>query len=122
MKKSGLRDSPLFSKMSGLEKQPKKDKVQKAVSKKKESTRIYSSELIESIRKDVRDIGKEATTHRLSIKERKALLEIVYNLRMNDIRITENEITRIALNFLIRDYTDRKHNSLLASMIDVLND
>ena len=106
MKKSGLRDSPLFSKRSGLEKLPKKGKVQKAVPKKKESTSIYSSEMIESIRKDVREIGKEATTHRLTIKERKALLEIVYNLRMHGIRITENEITRIALNFLIWDYKD----------------
>jgi len=122
MKKSGLRDSPLFIKMSSLDKPLKKTKAQKAVPKQIESASIYPAELIDSIRKAVRKTGKEATTHRLSVKERKALLEIVYQYKIQDIHTTENEITRIALNFLIQDYKDRKHDSLLANVIDVLNE
>ena len=130
MKPSGLGDSPLFLKSSVVNKTQKKleppknvsQKVDQGKEDKKENKISYPKELINCIRKRVKETGKEATTHRLSINERKALLEIVYHYKLQGIRTNENEIARIALNFLIQDYKERKQDSLLARVIAALND
>ena len=127
MKQSGLGDSPLFLKASAVNNSPKKIEPpkktsQKVVQNNEKDIIPYSKELVGCIRKHVKETGKEATTHRLSVKERKALLEIVYHYKLQGIRTNENEIARISLNFLIQDYKERKQDSLLARVIAALND
>jgi len=122
MKRSGLGGSPLFIKIAKPNKPPSNTETHMAVPKKKENKDIYTVELVDRIRRNVRENGKEATTHRLSVRERKSLLEIVYHYKLQGIRTNENEIARISLNFLIQDYKERKQHSLLARVIAALND
>ncbi len=56
---------------------------------------------IEIVRKGVKQLGKEAATYRFTIEEKRALADIVYNLKTKGIRSSENELTRIAINYLV---------------------
>lgn len=60
--------------------------------------------IIETIRKAVRGVGKEAGTFRFSAEEKKALLELDYMYRLQGHKTSENELTRIAVNFILEDY------------------
>ncbi len=80
------------------------------------------SDLIESVRRAVREPGKEAATHRFSLAEKRAVADIVYTYKQQGIRTSENEITRIAINTLIEDYRRNGENSLLAQMLAKLNE
>jgi len=123
VKTSGLADSPLFLKPN-TENDPIENKL-------KEKNRIQPSNhvtlksrhhetMIASISKATREIGKEASTYRLTNKEKTALVEIIYHFRMRNVRLTENEIARIALNFIIDDFKYQKKDSILARVIDYL--
>ncbi|MHA2231285.1 MAG: hypothetical protein ACXAB4_02215 [Candidatus Hodarchaeales archaeon] len=76
---------------------------------------------IEIIRKAVKDYGKEAATHRFTQDEKKAIAEIIFNFNGMDIKTSENEITRIAVNFVIRDYKENGNKSILAMVLNALN-
>ncbi len=77
---------------------------------------------IELIRKAVRQFGKEAATYRFTRDEKRALADIVYACRSKDIRTSENELTRIAVNFIIQDYLENKHESILTRVLERLNE
>ncbi len=81
----------------------------------------YNQDLIESIRKAVKGLGKEAATYRFTAEEKKSLADIVYQYRGQKIRTSENEITRIAINNLVEDYRQNGKNSVLARVINSLN-
>jgi hypothetical protein len=55
-------------------------------------------DILDVVRKAVRQIGKEAATHRFTLDEKNSLAEIEYTYRRQGIRTSENEITRIAIN------------------------
>src|SRR5713101_190353 len=55
---------------------------------------------IEGVRKAVKQLGKEAATYRFTIDEKRALADIVYSLKTKGVRSSENELTRIAINYL----------------------
>lgn len=78
-------------------------------------------ELIEAIRLAVRELGKEAATYRFTPDEKKALGDIIYAYKGRGIRTSENEITRIGVNYLIEDYRQNGANSLLATVLERLN-
>src|SRR2546430_14442599 len=61
---------------------------------------------IETIRKAVKHLGKEAATYRFTQEEKMALSDIVYTYKGQGVRTSENEITRIAINFLVEDYKE----------------
>ena len=122
MKRSGLGASPLFIKGDISNQSAKKLAAHHNAAEIKEPVPLFTRAFIDDIRRSVRETGKEATTHRLSIKERKALLEIVYHYKLQGVRTNENEIARIALNILIQDYKERKQDSLLARVMAVLHD
>lgn len=107
MKTSGLADSPLFKK-SKARKQPHYH-----------ATAVASDQdtMVAAIQTSLIEIGKEAATYRLTLNEKKKIAEIVYSLKMKNIRITENEIMRIALNALLYDYEKDKSKSILKSYI-----
>jgi hypothetical protein len=59
-------------------------------------------DILNVVRKAVRQIGKEAATHRFTLNEKNSLAEIEYIYRRQGIRTSENEITRIAINYFHR--------------------
>lgn len=80
------------------------------------------SDLIESIRKTVRQLGKEEATYRLTPTEKKAIAEIVYAYGNAGIRTNNNEVTRIGLNYLLEDYRLKGGDSILARVLERLNE
>lgn len=107
MKPSGLADSPLFE----------KPKVRKQPRHRATTAASDQDTMAATIQTSLMEIGKEAATYRLTRNEKKKIAEIVYSLKMKNIRITENEIMRIALNALLYDYEKDKSKSILKHYI-----
>ena len=84
-------------------------------------TPLAQSDIIESVRKSVKQIGKEAATHRFTLEEKNLLTDIEYTYKRQGIRTSENEITRIAINFFIEDYRHNGEQSILAKILKALN-
>jgi hypothetical protein len=61
-------------------------------------------DIFDVVRKAVKQIGKEAATHRFTLDEKNFLADIEYTYKRQGIRTRENEITRIAINYFIEDY------------------
>ena len=81
----------------------------------------YHATSIELVRKAVKELGKEAATHRFTIKEKKALANIIYSYKNRSLRTSENEVTRIAVNFIINDFRENGENSILDRTLKALN-
>lgn len=77
--------------------------------------------IIESTRRAVKQFGKEAATHRFTLEEKRALKAIEHEYSEKGVRTSENEITRIAINYIIEDYKDNGNKSILAQVLDLLN-
>ena len=148
MKKSGLADSPFFTqpptpaagaptpKRTTRLSPPKVVKSQKknnppvkheSVTPRHHDTRRDTTiprdhdGIIEGVRKAVKAFGKEAATYRFTAEEKKALADIIYTYQGQRIKTNGNEITRIALNFLVRDYEANGERSILHKVIQALN-
>ena len=148
MKQSGLADSPLFlspvktnenplsqSKSMPSQKEPvkklQKIKVQKPQQASNHDTvvpryhdttipRVHGV-MIELVRKAVKEFGKEAATHRFTQREKKEIADLIYTYKNQGIKTSENEITRIAVNFIFEDYKENGENSVLHNILAVLN-
>ncbi|MHB8645462.1 MAG: hypothetical protein ACYDAR_06705 [Thermomicrobiales bacterium] len=81
----------------------------------------YQEEMIAAIRGAVRVVGKEAATYRFSPDEKARVSDIIYTYKRQGIRTSENEISRIALNFIFQDYEENGELSVLARVLDALN-
>jgi hypothetical protein len=77
-------------------------------------TTVSEDEMFELTRKAVKQIGKEAATHRFTLEEKNMLADIEYSYRRQGIRTSENEIARIAVNYLSQEYRKNGENSILA--------
>jgi hypothetical protein len=75
----------------------------------------------EEIRKAMKVYGKEAATHRFTSAEKAAMAEIIFAYTQKGIRTNENEITRIAINFIIKDYRLNKKKSTLHNILKLIN-
>ncbi len=145
MKKSGLADSPFFTvpqtkKVATPPQSPPVKKKVKSNSKTSDDTVIprhhattvsrnhetmqpwYHDTAIELIRKAVKEIGKEAATHRFTVEEKRAIREVVFSYENRGILTSENEITRIAVNYILNDYKENGENSLLGRVLKALNE
>ena len=151
MKKSGLADSPFFTappKPAILEETPPSNDIQIKNEKEKESNHSGNAQAtkqprhhattvssnrdttvapfhdtsIEIVRKAVRELGKEAATHRFTPEEKKALLDIIYSYKGTGIKTSENEVARIAINFIIEDYRKNGETSILDRVLKALNE
>jgi hypothetical protein len=78
-------------------------------------------DIFEAVRKSVKQIGKEAATHRFTLDEKNLLADIEYTYKRQGIRTSENEITRIAINYFTEDYRKNGEESLLAKILKRLN-
>lgn len=76
--------------------------------------------MVESIRKAVKQVGKEAATHRFTPEEKQAIADIIYTYRRQGFDTSENEIARIALNWLVWDYQENGQHSILTQILSVL--
>ena len=137
MKKSGLADSPFFStpqKKIGIttphlnehpsgKKKTKTDKHSKRTqSTKKPSHRDTMTSHSHAIMTSSMISRQEPTTQRLTHEEKRAITEIIYAYKKINIKTTENEIARIAINHLVNDYKENHENSILHQVIKALNE
>lgn len=77
--------------------------------------------LVEEIRKTVKQIGKEAATYRLTELEKQQLADIVYTYKRQGYRTSDNELARIAINWLLWDYQEQGEQSVLARVLEALH-
>jgi len=80
-----------------------------------------ADDTIEQVRRAVRELGKEAATHRFTLDEKIVVREISHTYQKRGIKTSENEITRIALNYLLADYQQQGENSILEKVLQELN-
>jgi len=85
------------------------------------TTPRYHDTMIGILRAAVKQFGKEAATHRFTPEEKKAIADIVYTFKVIGIRTSENEIARIAINFIVADYKENGENSVLSKVLRALN-
>jgi hypothetical protein len=81
---------------------------------------IFSDSQIDRIRKIVKVPGKEVSYVRLTSQEKDELADILYTYKRRGTKTTENEITRIAVNYLVADYKENGEASVLARVIEAL--
>jgi hypothetical protein len=85
------------------------------------ATPFAQQDILEVVRKSVKQIGKEAATHRFTADEKAVLADIEYTYQRQGIKTSENEITRIAINYLTEDYQRHGEQSILAKSLKRLN-
>lgn len=117
---------PTIAQKSGVEqrvkqKKPKSDLNGITVSRHHDTKQPRYHDTIQLIRAAVKQFGKEAATHRFTLDEKKAVAEVVYAYRKAGIRTSENEISRVGVNFLIEDYKANGENSILDKVLKALN-
>jgi len=75
------------------------------------------------LRAVLRDERRIHTTVRFSPDEMSALRDLVYQLEAKmGIKITRNEVMRVALHFFLEDYELRKKESLLLQVLEEVNE
>ena len=82
----------------------------------------HDDTIIQTVRRAAKMIGKEAATHRFTEEEKRAIADIIYAYKGQGIRTSENEIARIAINFLVEDYRENGENSVLHKVLQALNE
>lgn len=74
--------------------------------------------VLAKVRETIRGIGKEVSYTRLTQDEKRRIMEVIYSFRSSSgIKTSENELMRIAINFLLEDYHLRKEESLLYKIL-----
>ena len=80
---------------------------------------------IETIRKTVKQVGKDTLYVRLTPDEKHQVVSLVYGLnemyRGESRKTSENEIGRIGVNFLLEDYKANAKESILAKVLSALH-
>ena len=84
-------------------------------------TSRYHDRLIEDIRKAVKVVGREPGTIRLTEHEKSQLTDIIYTLGRQGTRTSENEVYRIAINYLLEDWREHGKEGMLARVLTALN-
>lgn len=143
MKQSGLADSPFFAvpakPTEGVTPHVQKEPVQRgtrpplsaskqashqaAVQSSKHASLHASMDvsIIETIRRAVKYVGKESGTFRFTPEEKKALLELAFTYKVQGFKTSENELTRIAINFILEDHKQNGRNSVLEKVLQALD-
>ena len=76
--------------------------------------------MVRRLRQAVRRIGKEAATHRFTAQEKADLAQIIYEQRRQGVKTSENEIVRIAVNWLIAEHCAGEGQSVLRQALKAL--
>ena len=81
-----------------------------------------ATDALETIRKIVKNPGKEDVLYvRLTKEEKDKLADVSYTYKRQGIRTSDNEVVRVAINALLEDYKTNGANSLLALVIASLH-
>jgi hypothetical protein len=80
------------------------------------------SSMVEAVRRAVKQVGKEAATHRFTAEEKRVIADIIYTYGRHGYKTSENEIARIAINWLLWDYEQHGAQSVLAEVIKALRE
>jgi hypothetical protein len=118
--KDGSAKSNLNDKTGPTHKQPRNRETMESRNHDTVVSR-YHDTTIETVRKTVKVLGKEAATHRFTIEEKRAIADLVYTYKRRGIRTSENEITRIAVNFVVHDNQESGKNGILDKVLRALN-
>ena len=78
------------------------------------------AELVETVRRVVKTLGKEVSFVRLTAAEKEELGELIYAFKQQGVKTTENEINRIAINVILADHRANGDASLLARVLAAL--
>jgi hypothetical protein len=118
--------SPSEEKPKEEQKAPLQRKEPRKKAIKKESYRASTlarkqDSMIETIRKTVKTLGTKVSFTRVTPEEKGRLEDIVYTYKRQGIKTSENEINRIAMNFLVEDFNKNGKESVLAQVIEALN-
>jgi hypothetical protein len=81
----------------------------------------YPAATIEAIRKVVKVPGREVSFVRLTPEEKGQLTDLVYSYKRQGRKTTENEINRIAVNFILNDYQANGEQSVIARVLEALS-
>jgi hypothetical protein len=81
-----------------------------------------SQELIAKFRSVVKQIGKEPTTCRLTLEEKRVLKAVEFEYSTKDIQTSANEIMRIAINCVIDDLKENGEKSILDTVLRALKE
>ena len=84
------------------------------------NTPIKQDSVIALIRSAVKETGKETSYHRLTTEEKSKLEDVIYTYKKQGYRLSENEVARIAINWLLEDYKQNGKNSILDLVIESL--
>src|SRR5260221_423176 len=87
----------------------------------KRASTIASEEDLEHVRKILKRLGKEVLYVRLTPEEKTEVSDIEYTYEHQGIKTSGNEVGRIALNFLLRDYKANGEQSILAKVLAALH-
>ena len=82
----------------------------------------YNDAIVGLVRKAVKEFGKEAATHKLTEIEKKEIADLIYTYKNRGVKTSENEITRISVNFVLEDYRENGENSILHKILEALNE
>ena len=91
------------------------------VSRHQATMKNSNDDYIEAVRKAVKVLGEKAATHRFTGDEKEAIADIIYAMKKKGVTTTENEITRIAVNYLVWDHHQKKQASILSTVLERLN-
>jgi hypothetical protein len=94
-----------------------KKKANKLASNPASMLASYHDDVVETIRKAVKTPGKEVSFVRLTAEEKTQLADIVYTYKRQGKKTSENEINRIAINYILEDYRANGERSILARVI-----
>ncbi len=116
---NGLRsqdDSPPLTPATAPELQQQQES---ATASKRASTLAvkHDDAVIATIRRAVRGPGKEVAYLRLTLDEKRRLGDVLDDLRRQGTKSTENEVGRIALNFILEDNEQNGDKSILAGVL-----
>ena len=89
------------------------------------STVNKPDDFVDAIRRTVKQVGKEALFVRLSAHEKRQISSLVYTFnemyRGEGRKTSENEVSRVGLNWLLEDYQASGEHSMLARVLASLN-
>ena len=91
------------------------------VSSNHDTTVSQGDEMIEAVRRAVKQVGKEPATQRLTLEEKQTLRSIEFTYGQQGIITSGNEILRIATNYILLDYRKNGENSILVKVLRSLN-
>jgi hypothetical protein len=112
-------DTPLEGTVPEKKKQKAAESKKASMQSREQASKLasYHASVLAKISKAVREIGKEVSYTRLTQEEKRRLLDVIYTFKSTGVKTTENELMRIALNFLLEDYDLHKEGSILHKIL-----